>query len=903
MSDMINKEKLNEVLSHEKRVAVNMDKVKEGYDADYFSMESTNADMLFIDQALSTQEDEVLKSEEYRKLKTIQGRNVSHKLLNQQKFLGDSKEMKRVKDSVEALEKLLSEKDVGAARLTEVENAFVNAMKMCDDYIAAKNPWFSKGIERKNKVISQKSQLMEEYDLFMIGKKAYGYKLGSGGTASPLDLITLGRERQDTISTTMNNYRLYFENNLSVGEKVYQDICSKHDEIEKKAAPELSPELSEQLRLEIYYDQDNYNMVEYAQKNYKSEESPHVDRGMMYMQVNYLLDAEDAYKDMHKDEDLYKRFRTLFDAAFNKLNACCRSGDAISFMQGRILSVKMAGKLGDEDNEKLSSVMEYYADVVSAINVMGGRLREIIKKLAAFEILDQDDIEALSTEVSEDIINLYQHRATEYLPKEEKKTSADSGDVTEDRSNALDAFVEKKDKEKADRIKKEREEKEKKEAEDLKKFREHQKEAQNAMKEDMAKIKEQLETRNKEIEAYRSGMSLDKITDEERRENYKTRVGAYQAQFKKEQIQKQIAEERMTQAVKDYDQRMEWYRDALKKQQEYIAWYEKNHEEPAIIRKVQARYDKVKEAHAHEKAGKKAAFWKNIEEDLDTEACYEFSKTLKAWLKEKGYDTDALKDALEGWGNKDIADKVEELLIEYRPKILWKLVFEKKYKEVESVEYEQKKLIPRPNDLRHLADYRLFRMRSIELERPSFKRALEKFSKGEIKQAAMERSAEQLFDTFQNFISNNMAMDVEQKREFANRMYHKRKAFESKYKWTDVADNIKFLQDMDKELGGFIEKEKKLLDELMCYRIMEDDKAMIDERMQDFIFHDFRYLNIDGESLLALKPTIRYTGLKKIEEPQPPKLEDYMPTMQEVEEIMKKEAGIKAHQTHSSADS
>ena len=201
-----------------------------------------------------TQEDEVLTSEEYRKLKTIQGRNVSHKLLNQQKFLGDSKEMKRVKDSVEALEKLLSEKDVGAARLTEVENAFVNAMKMCDDYIAAKNPWFSKGIERKNKVISQKSQLMEEYDLFMIGKKAYGYKLGSGGTASPLDLITLGRERQDTISTTMNNYRLYFENNLSVGEKVYQDICSKHDEIEKKAAPELSPELSEQLRLEIYYD-------------------------------------------------------------------------------------------------------------------------------------------------------------------------------------------------------------------------------------------------------------------------------------------------------------------------------------------------------------------------------------------------------------------------------------------------------------------------------------------------------------------------------------------------------------------------------------------------------------------------------------------------------------------------
>ena len=58
MSDSINQEQLRakEILEHKTRVAVNMDKVKNDSITDYYSMENTQADILFIEQVLAQEE-------------------------------------------------------------------------------------------------------------------------------------------------------------------------------------------------------------------------------------------------------------------------------------------------------------------------------------------------------------------------------------------------------------------------------------------------------------------------------------------------------------------------------------------------------------------------------------------------------------------------------------------------------------------------------------------------------------------------------------------------------------------------------------------------------------------------------------------------------------------------------
>lgn len=105
----LKQERIQQIMQSETRVAVNMDKTKEGYNADYYSMERTIEDNAFINRILQESDTQVIElSEEQRThFINVNSRNVSHILLNQQKFSGDSKIMKRVKDSVEAVEKKL----------------------------------------------------------------------------------------------------------------------------------------------------------------------------------------------------------------------------------------------------------------------------------------------------------------------------------------------------------------------------------------------------------------------------------------------------------------------------------------------------------------------------------------------------------------------------------------------------------------------------------------------------------------------------------------------------------------------------------------------------------------------------------------------------------------------------
>ena len=156
MNQQITQEQVNEILTQETRVARNMEKDTQGYDRQFYSMEQTRQDMKLIDQALHfpTAELEITDQKKYR-LQAIQGRNLSHVLLNSTKTTGDSKEMANVKNSIESLEQKLAEVRQGAvsvANIEEVENAYLLAISHCQYYCDHKNPTFQTGKERKQQI-------------------------------------------------------------------------------------------------------------------------------------------------------------------------------------------------------------------------------------------------------------------------------------------------------------------------------------------------------------------------------------------------------------------------------------------------------------------------------------------------------------------------------------------------------------------------------------------------------------------------------------------------------------------------------------------------------------------------------------------------------------------------------
>ena len=163
----ITQDQVNELLTHKTRVATNMEKVKTGYDRNYYSMEKTMQDRQLIDDLLKLPESTTMKlsDEQKYRLRTIQGRNLSHILLNQNSFTGDSDEMKKAKKYVQALENLMSQplqKDTMNQSIADLETAYLEAIAACKYYCDHKDPSFESGRDRKQAVADALERLRAE---------------------------------------------------------------------------------------------------------------------------------------------------------------------------------------------------------------------------------------------------------------------------------------------------------------------------------------------------------------------------------------------------------------------------------------------------------------------------------------------------------------------------------------------------------------------------------------------------------------------------------------------------------------------------------------------------------------------------------------------------------------------
>lgn len=202
MNQQITKTQVDQILTQETRVARNMEKDTQGYDRQFYSMEQTRQDMKLIDQALHfpTAELEITDQKKYR-LQAIQGRNLSHVLLNSTKTTGDSKEMANVKNSIESLEQKLAEVRQGAvsvANIEEVENAYLLAISHCQYYCDHKNPTFQTGKERKQLVMDTLARLRREAGWLAEAKQRIREGEQFEDVQSVRDLLEKGEKAEET---------------------------------------------------------------------------------------------------------------------------------------------------------------------------------------------------------------------------------------------------------------------------------------------------------------------------------------------------------------------------------------------------------------------------------------------------------------------------------------------------------------------------------------------------------------------------------------------------------------------------------------------------------------------------------------------------------------------------------
>ena len=219
------KQRVTQIFNQEVRVAKDLSKIKDqnAYDQNLYNVEATIQENAFIDNLFKVKGVQKQFSEQdLSRLENVKERNMSHILLNQHKFLGDSGYMKDVKNTLADLEEKLAEKKTDKDSLDAVEKAYNDAISACSAYVEHKNPWFESGKKRLQKVEERMEKLREERDFFKIGRKAFDVGLKPDGAAvdSPMDILVYGRTRQSRMEKEIPDFRSKYAFYM----KMYDDL-------------------------------------------------------------------------------------------------------------------------------------------------------------------------------------------------------------------------------------------------------------------------------------------------------------------------------------------------------------------------------------------------------------------------------------------------------------------------------------------------------------------------------------------------------------------------------------------------------------------------------------------------------------------------------------------------------
>ena len=167
------------------------------------SIKQAKADVDLISFVLKSTENFNLDVSERARLESIQGRNLSHILLNNHRYRKDSDEMVKIKEAVAEVERAIvepmgqnlkeseeaSKSRERSRRLVDVELKYQDAILACEKYLRLRTPGSPKGQERYNLVKAQQEHLLKEINLLSLAKQlVYRGELGHR-TANVKDLL------------------------------------------------------------------------------------------------------------------------------------------------------------------------------------------------------------------------------------------------------------------------------------------------------------------------------------------------------------------------------------------------------------------------------------------------------------------------------------------------------------------------------------------------------------------------------------------------------------------------------------------------------------------------------------------------------------------------------------------
>ncbi len=183
---------------------------------------------------LVDKEDLVLSQTEKAQAGIYKNRLSAQILLSNQKKSADNKEMREVKESIIALETLLSspmtDETFNKDYVDRVDKAYDTVIKKCYTYVNKKNPFFKKGIERKQLVQQQMEAMQEERVHFERGARyvkqnGLGAYIHSAYEILSTDTLTALINKKDA-RTDVLHFNDYAENPMQeVNTPEYEKVC------------------------------------------------------------------------------------------------------------------------------------------------------------------------------------------------------------------------------------------------------------------------------------------------------------------------------------------------------------------------------------------------------------------------------------------------------------------------------------------------------------------------------------------------------------------------------------------------------------------------------------------------------------------------------------------------------
>ena len=167
------------------------------------------------------------------KLEAIQGRMLSHLMLNDQKLTGDSDEMEEVKNKLADLEIAMTAEQRSALddkKIDTLQALYESAINACRKYCDKKNPWLPTGKRRKAKVKATLERLIRESDSLELGRMLVNKDASEAKTIkSGIQLLSLTAVQALTEEMNERNAQQKLKEDIEKIEDLKSDVDIKRD--------------------------------------------------------------------------------------------------------------------------------------------------------------------------------------------------------------------------------------------------------------------------------------------------------------------------------------------------------------------------------------------------------------------------------------------------------------------------------------------------------------------------------------------------------------------------------------------------------------------------------------------------------------------------------------------------